>query len=120
MLVARAFRLKLADEIAIARDCESKSGDFRKALRPLADVSATKRGFALKAPPRTRGGRAGAGPSKRSMRRCLPSSPTGNRGQARLSRSALGTSQRTVQRAVESLAEAVRCSRSVAGARAVG
>src|SRR6267378_2358100 len=45
-LVARAFRSKRADESYRAR-LRVEIGRLRKALRTLADVSATKRGFAL-------------------------------------------------------------------------
>src|SRR5437868_2768663 len=45
-LVARAFRLKLADESHRAR-LRVEVGRLRAVLRTLADVSATKRGFAL-------------------------------------------------------------------------
>ena len=46
-LVARAFGLKRADESHRAR-LRVEIGRLRKVLRTLADVSATKRGFALK------------------------------------------------------------------------
>src|SRR6202521_2119433 len=52
LLVARAFGLKLADESHRAR-LRVEVGRLRKVLRPLADVSATKRGFVL-APRRAR------------------------------------------------------------------
>src|SRR5216684_3476284 len=51
-LIARAFRAKLADESHRAR-LRVEVGRLRKALRTLAGVSATKRGFAL-APRRAR------------------------------------------------------------------
>ena len=46
-LVARAFRLKLADESHRAR-LRVEIGRLRRVLRPLADITATKHGFALK------------------------------------------------------------------------
>src|SRR5258707_1160374 len=46
ILVARAFRLKLADESHRAR-LRVEIGRLRRMLRTLADVSATTRGFAL-------------------------------------------------------------------------
>src|SRR6185312_9210234 len=51
-LVARAFGSKVADESYRAR-LRVEVGRLRRILRPLADVSATKRGFAL-APRRAR------------------------------------------------------------------
>ena len=59
LLLARAFGAKLADESHRAR-LRVEVGRLRRMLRRLADVNATKRGFALCAAPRTRGGRAGA------------------------------------------------------------
>src|SRR5262249_52033824 len=47
VLVARTFRLKLADESHGAR-LRVEIGRLRKALRSVAEVTATKRGFALK------------------------------------------------------------------------
>src|SRR6202165_53443 len=52
MLIARAFRAKVADESHRAR-LRVEVGRLRTMLRTLADVSATKRGFAL-APRRAR------------------------------------------------------------------
>lgn len=46
VLIARAFRLKLADESLRAR-LRVEIGRLRVALKPLAGVSATKRGFVL-------------------------------------------------------------------------
>ena len=46
LLIARAFRAKVADESHRAR-LRVEVGRLRTLLRPLADVSATKRGFAL-------------------------------------------------------------------------
>lgn len=49
ILIARAFRLKLSDESHRAR-LRVEIGRLRAALKPLAGVTATKRGFALVAP----------------------------------------------------------------------
>jgi hypothetical protein len=103
-LLARAFRAKHADESHRAR-LRVEIGRLRAELRALADVSATKRGFALAPRARTRGRRAGA-----ARRR-------GACGGARLPRRRrvvveLGpgdcawASPRTVQRALDSLAAA--------------
>ena len=46
LLIARAFRAKVADGSHRAR-LRVEVGRLRTLLRPLADVSATKRGFAL-------------------------------------------------------------------------
>jgi tetratricopeptide (TPR) repeat protein len=46
MLIARAFRLKLSDESHRAR-LRVEIGRLRAALKPLATVTATRRGFAL-------------------------------------------------------------------------
>jgi hypothetical protein len=56
-LVARAFGSKRADESHRAR-LRVEVGRLRAVLRTLADVGATKRGFALAPAPRTQGGRA--------------------------------------------------------------
>lgn len=58
-LVARAFGSTFADESHRAR-LRVEVGRLRTMLRTLAGVSATKRGFALAPPARTRGRRAGA------------------------------------------------------------
>ena len=118
-LVARAFRAKHADESHRAR-LRVEIGRLRKLLRTLADVSATKRGFRAGAAPRHARSSCWRGRSKRSMRRCSPSSPTASRGRARpwrwrsapASAPCSGRSTRSRQQA--------RCSRSAAGARAAG
>ncbi len=58
-LLARAFGARFVDESHRMR-LRVEIGRLRKMLRPLADVSATKRGFALVPRGATRGGRAGA------------------------------------------------------------
>ena len=52
-LLARTFRAKHVDELHRAR-LRVEIGRLRKALRTLADVTATKDGFALRAAPRRR------------------------------------------------------------------
>ena len=58
-LVARAFGAKRADESHRAR-LRVEVGRLRTALRTMADVRATRRGFVLATAARTRGRRAGA------------------------------------------------------------
>jgi hypothetical protein len=103
-LVARVFRLKLADESHRAR-LRVEMGRLRKALRPLADVSATKRGFAL-VPRRAREVVVLALPVEEEHAAVLAFLADGESWSSSALALALGTSQRTVQRAVESLAEA--------------
>jgi hypothetical protein len=104
ILVARAFRLKLADESHRAR-LRVEVGRLRKALRPLADVSATKRGFALSAR-RAREVVVLALAVEEKHAAVLAFLADGESWSSSALALALGTSQRTVQRAVESLAEA--------------
>ena len=82
VLVARAFRAKRADESHRAR-LRVEMGRLRAVLGALADVTATKRGFALV----PHGARevVGAGAARRgtSMPPCSPFSPTASRGRAR-------------------------------------
>jgi DNA-binding winged helix-turn-helix (wHTH) protein len=103
-LVARTFRLKLADESHRAR-LRVEMGRLRKALRPLADVSATKRGFAL-VPRRARAVVVLALPVEEEHAAVLAFLADGESWSSSALALALATSQRTVQRAVESLAEA--------------
>jgi hypothetical protein len=103
-LVARAFRAKHADESHRAR-LRVEVGRLRKLLRPLAEVSATKRGFALL--PR----RAGevvmlARPIEDRHAAVLALLADGESWSSSALALALGASQRTIQRAVESLAAA--------------
>jgi len=103
-LVARAFRLKLADDSHRAR-LRVEMGRLRKALRPLADVSATKRGFAL-VPRRAREVVVLALPVEGEHAAVLAFLADGESWSSSALALALGSSQRTVQRAVESLAAA--------------
>ena len=115
-LIARAFRLKLADESHRAR-LRVEIGRLRRVLRPLAEVSATKRGFAL-VPRREREVVVFALPVDQEDAAVLALLGDGESWSTSALALALGTSQRTVQRALESLAAARR--RSAAGARAAG
>src|ERR1700719_488359 len=101
-LVARAFRLKLADESHRAR-LRVEVGRLRKMLRTLADVSATKRGFAL-APRRAREVVVLARPVEEKHAAVLAFLADGESWSSSALALALGASQRTVQRAVDSLA----------------
>ena len=101
-LIARAFRLKLADESHRAR-LRVEIGRLRRVLRPLADVSATKRGFAL-LPRRAREVVVLALPVDQEDAAVLALLADGESWSTSALALALGTSQRTVQRALESLA----------------
>jgi hypothetical protein len=103
-LVARAFRLKLADESHRAR-LRVEMGRLRKALRPLANVNATKQGFAL-VPRRAREVVVLALPVEGEHAAVLAFLADGESWSSSALALALGSSQRTVQRAVESLAAA--------------
>lgn len=103
-LVARAFRARDADESHRAR-LRVEIGRLRKALRPLAGLNATKPGFVLKAqgaptvavlaPPREEG-----------HAEVLALLADGEAWSSSALALALGLSPRTVQRALEALAEA--------------
>jgi hypothetical protein len=101
-LVARAFRLKLADESHRAR-LRVEVGRLRTVLRPLADVSATKRGFAL-APRRAREVVVLGRLIEEAHAGVLAFLADGESWSSSALALALGTSQRTVQRALDSLA----------------
>jgi hypothetical protein len=103
-LIARAFRLKLADESHRAR-LRVEIGRLRRALRPLADVKATKRGFAL-IPRRARGVVVLARPVEEKHAAVLAFLADGESWSSSALALALATSQRTVQRALDSLAAA--------------
>jgi DNA-binding transcriptional ArsR family regulator len=103
-LVARAFGLKLSDESHRAR-LRVEVGRLRKLLRTLADVSATKRGFAL-APRRARELVVLARPVDEEYGSVLAFLADGESWATSALALALGTSQRTVQRALDSLAAA--------------
>jgi hypothetical protein len=100
-LVARAFGAKLADESHRAR-LRVEVGRLRRLLRTLADVRATKRGFAL-APRRPGGVAVLAPPVEGEHGRVLALLADGESWSSSALALALGSSQRTVQRALEML-----------------
>src|SRR6267142_4776436 len=103
-LVVRAFRAKLADESHRAR-LRVEVGRLRRVLRPLAAVSATKRGFVL-VPRRARKIVVLARPIEEEHTAVLAFLADGESWSSSALALALGSSQRTVQRAVEQLAAA--------------
>ena len=102
-LVARAFGAKHADESHRAR-LRVEVGRLRRVLRLVADVTATKRGFAL-TPRRSRAVVVLAWPSEMDDERgaVLAFLADGESWSSSALALALGTSQRTVQRALDSL-----------------
>jgi tetratricopeptide (TPR) repeat protein len=101
-LVARAFRAKHADESHRAR-LRVEVGRLRAVLRRLAGVSATRRGFAL-LPRRAREVVVLARPVEEKHAAVLAFLADGESWSSSALALALGTSQRTVQRALDSLA----------------
>ena len=101
-LVARAFGGKLADESHRAR-LRVEVGRLRRVLRPLADVSATKRGFAL-APRRGREVVVLARPVEDEHAAVLAFLADGGSWSSSALALALGVSQRSAQRALDQLA----------------
>jgi len=104
MLVARAFGAKRADESHRAR-LRVEVGRLRRALRPLADISATKRGFTLAAR-RAPEVVVLARPVEDEHAEALAFLADGESWSSSSLALALGTSQRTVQRALDALAAA--------------
>jgi hypothetical protein len=102
-LVARAFGLKVADESLRAR-LRVEVGRLRSKLRTLASVSATKRGFAL-APRGAREVVVLARPVEEQHAAVLAFLADGESWSSSALALALDASQRTVQRALDSLAE---------------
>jgi len=105
-LLARAFGARLADESHRAR-LRVEVGRLRRMIRPLAGVVATRRGFAL-APRRTRQVVVLARPveidgERAAVLACLADGESWSSSALAL---ALGASQRTVQRSLDSLAAA--------------
>ena len=103
-LLARAFGARFVDESHRLR-LRVEIGRLRKMLRPVADVVATKRGFAL-AP---HGGREAvvlARPVEDENGAVLAFLADGESWSSSALAIAMGTSQRTVQRALDSLAAA--------------
>jgi DNA-binding transcriptional ArsR family regulator len=103
-LIARAFRMKHADESHRAR-LRVELGRLRAMLRPLAVVSATKEGFAL-APRRAREVVVLARPTEEQHAAVLAFLSDGESWSSSALALALRVSQRTVQRALDALAEA--------------
>jgi hypothetical protein len=104
LLLARAFGARFVDESHRMR-LRVEIGRLRKMLRPLADVSATKRGFAL-APRRACEVVVLAQPVEDENGAVLAFLADGEPWSSSALAIALGTSQRTVQRALDSLAAA--------------
>jgi hypothetical protein len=103
-LVARAFRGKHADESHRAR-LRVEMGRLRRMLRTLADVSATKQGFAL-VPRGAREVVVLARPVEEDNSAVLAFLADGESWSSSALALALGASQRTVQRALDELAVA--------------
>jgi hypothetical protein len=103
VLLTRAFGAKLADESHRAR-LRVEVGRLRRMLRRLADVTATKRGFALK-PRRAREVAVLTQPVEDEHAAVLAFLADGESWSSSALALALGTSQRSVQRALDSLAE---------------
>jgi hypothetical protein len=114
-LLGRAFGARFVDESHRMR-LRVEIGRLRKMLRPLADVSATKRGFVL-APHRAREVVVLAQPVEDKNAAVLAFLADGESWSSSALAIALGTSQRTVQRALDSLATAGKV-QSFARARA--
>jgi hypothetical protein len=102
MLVARAFGAKLVDESHRAR-LRVEVARLRRVLRTLTGVTATKRGFAL-APQRRREVIVLAPPVEGGHASVLAFLADGESWSSSGLALALGASQRTVQRALDSLA----------------
>jgi DNA-binding transcriptional ArsR family regulator len=103
-LVARVFGSKLANESYRAR-LRVEVARLRTVIRPLADVSATKRGFAL-APRRPGKVVVLARPVEEEHGAVLALLVDGESWSSSALALALGTSQRTVQRTLDSLGTA--------------
>lgn len=101
-LIARAFRLKLADESHRAR-LRVEIGRLRKLLKDVADIEATPRGFALK-PHSARELVVLARPVDEKHAGVLALLADGEAWSTSALALALATSQRTVQRSLDSLA----------------
>jgi hypothetical protein len=115
VLLARAFGARLVDESHRGR-LRVEVGRLRRALRSMADITATKRGFALAA----RGAREVvvlAQPVEDQNAAVLAFLADGESWSSSALALALGTSQRTVQRALYSLVAAGKV-QSFGGGRA--
>ena len=103
-LITRAFGTKYSDETHRAR-LRVEMGRLRTVLRPLAGVTATKRGFVLE-PRRARDVMVLALPVEDRNAAVLALLADGESWSSSSLALALGTNQRTVQRALDSLGEA--------------
>ncbi len=115
ILIAQAFRAKHADESHRAR-LRVELGRLRTLLQPFGDVSATQRGFAL-VPHHARKVVVLARPVEEKYAAVFALLADGESWSTSALAVALGASQRTVQRALESLAAAGKV-QSVGRARA--
>jgi hypothetical protein len=115
-LLARAFGARFADESHRAR-LRVEVGRLRRVLRQLAGVNATNRGFAL-VPRRAREVVVLAPPVEEEHADVLAFLADGESWSSSALALALGASQRTVQRALDSLSETGRV-RSFGRARAL-
>jgi len=102
LLLARAFGAKFVDESHRVR-LRVEIGRLRKMLHPLADVSATKRGFVL-APRHAKEVVVLAQPVEDENGAVIAFLADGESWSSSALAIALGTSQRSVQRALDSLA----------------
>ncbi len=103
-LVARAFRSRFADESHRAR-LRVEVGRLRALLRTIAEVNATTRGFAL-SPRRAREVAVLTLPAEEEHATALAFLGDGESWSSSALALALGTSQRTAQRALDTLAAA--------------
>jgi hypothetical protein len=103
VLLARAFGARLVDESHRAR-LRVEVGRLRRAVGALADVTATRRGFAL-APRRASDVVVLAQPVEDELAGVLAFLADGESWSSSALALALGASQRTVQRALDALAE---------------
>lgn len=106
VLLARAFGARVTDESHRGR-LRVEVGRLRSALRAVIEITATKRGFAL-APRRGRAVVVIAPPVEEEHAAVLAFLADGESWSSSALGLALGTSQRTVQRALEALAAAGR------------
>jgi len=104
VLLARAFGAKFTDESHRAR-LRVEIGRLRRMLRTVTSVNATKRGFAL-SPRRTREVIVLARPLDEEFGAVLALLADGESWSSSALALALGSSQRTVQRSLDSLAAA--------------
>jgi len=103
LLLAKAFGARLADESHRAR-LRVEIGRLRRLLEPLASITATKRGFAL-SPRCAREVVVLARPVEEEHGAVLAFLTDGESWSSSALALALGTSQRSVQRALDTLAE---------------